>query len=213
MLLESPSRPSSWLRRQYRAVFFRFDSVSCPPVGQTVQSIVIPQYPERFELSSTLRAQLSLLEVQFCHGFQLVLHGFAAMPGKHGEDSNLPPAGCLHPLHGDMMIVDGDIGFLLHRLPFFDCLLSLPTRRLRRPLPRGRAGTLPIAEERRTGRHGANGRVFTARPCGSDHGVRLCGRPVRECVPAGNGFCPPPPGPVPLRGDSAKSGGYWSRSC
>ena len=77
----------------------------------------------------------------------------------------------------------------------------------------GCAIALPIAEERRTVRHGANGRVFTARPCGSDHGVRLCGRPVRECVPAGNGFCPPPPGPVPLRGDSAKSGGYWSRSC
>ena len=78
-------------------------------------------------------------------------------------------------------------------------------------LPEGMGrGMLPIAEERHTVRYGANGRVFTARPCGSDHGVRLYGRLVRECVPAGNGFCPPPPGPVPLRGDSAKSGGYSS---
>lgn len=87
---------------------------------------------------------------------------------------------------------------------------SLPTRRLWGLCRRGWARTLPIAEERRTGRHGANGWVFTARPYGSDHGVRLYGRPVRECVPAGNGFCPPPPGPVPLRGDSAESGGYSS---
>ena len=89
-------------------------------------------------------------------------------------------------------------------------LSSLPTRRLWGLCRRGWAGTLPIAEERRTVRHGANGRGFTARPCGSDHGVRLCGRPVRECVPAGNVSCPPPPGPLPLRGDSAKSGGYSS---
>ena len=89
-------------------------------------------------------------------------------------------------------------------------LSSLPTRRLWGPLPEGMGRDAAHAEERRTGRHGANGWVFTARPCGSDHGVRLCGRPVQECVPAGNGFCPPPPGPVPLRGDSAKSGGYSS---
>ena len=86
--------------------------------------------------------------------------------------------------------------------------LSLPTRRLWGLCRRGWAGTLPIAEERRTARHRANGRVFTAHPCGSDHGGRLCGRLVRECVPAGNGFRPLPPGPVPLRGDSAESGGY-----
>ena len=65
MLLESPSRPSSWLRRQYRAVFFRFDIVSRPPLGQTVQSIVIPQYPERPEMSSPLGTHLSLLKLQF----------------------------------------------------------------------------------------------------------------------------------------------------
>jgi len=63
-------------------------------------------------MSSTLRAQLSLLKVQFRQGFQLILHGFAAMPGKHGDDPNLPPAGCLHPLHGDMLLIDGDVGFL-----------------------------------------------------------------------------------------------------
>ena len=89
-------------------------------------------------------------------------------------------------------------------------LSSLPTRRLWGSLPEGTGRALPGAEERRTGRHGANGRGFTARPCGSDHGGRLYGRPVQECVPAGNGFCPPPPGPLPLRGDSAKSGGYSS---
>ncbi len=161
-------------------------------------------------MSSTLRAQLSLPKVQFRQGFQLILHGFAAMPGKHGNDSNLPPAGCLQPLHSDMMIVDGDIGFLLHRLSFFYCLLSLPTRRLWGLCRRGWAGTLPIAEERHTGRHRANGRGFTARPCGSDHGGRLYGGPVQECVPAGNESCPPSPGPLPLRGDSAKSGGYSS---
>ena len=65
-------------------------------------------------------------------------------------------------------------------------LSSLPTRRLWGLCRRGWAGTLPIAEERRTVRHGANGRGFTARPCGSDHGGRLYGGPVQECVPAGN---------------------------
>ena len=124
-------------------------------------------------MSSTLRAQLSLLKVQFRQGFQLILHGFAAMPGKHGDDSNLPPAGCLQPLHGDMMIVDGDIGFLLHRLSFFYCLLSLPARRLLGSLPEGSGRALPGAEERRTVRHRANGRVFT-------NGFELLNR-FRQC--------------------------------
>ena len=114
-------------------------------------------------MSSTLRAQLSLPEVQFRKGFQLILHGFTAVPGEHGDDSNLPPAGCLHPLHGDMILINGDVGFLL----------SSPTRRLWGLCRRGWAGTLPIAEERRTGRHGANGRVFT-------NGFELLNR-FRQC--------------------------------
>ena len=72
----------------------------------------------------------------------------------------------------------------------------------------GGDGQWPGAKERRTGRHGANGRVFTARPRGSDHGGPLYDRLVQECVLAGNEFRPLPPGPVPLHGDSAKSGGY-----
>ena len=53
-------------------------------------------------------------------------------------------------------------------------LSSLPTRRLWGPLPEGMGrGTLPGAEERRTGRHGANGRVFT-------NGFELLNR-FRQC--------------------------------
>ena len=102
-----------------------------------------------------------------------VLHGFTAMPGKHGDDLNLPPAGCLHPLHGDMMIVDGDIGFLLHRLSL--CYLDRVCPHAACGVSAGGdgQGRLPIAEERRTGRHGANGRVFT-------NGFELLNR-FRQC--------------------------------
>ena len=116
MLLESPSRPSSWLRRQYSAVLFRFDIVSCPPLGQTVQSIATPQYPERSEMSSPLGTQLSLLKLQFRQCFQLVLRGFSFLFRKHRNHPDHPSAGDLKAFRADKLIL---MRFTCDRLHLF----------------------------------------------------------------------------------------------